>query len=46
MGASVGAGRERMGILEGLLGPGLLSGGSGQGWEGDVALRLTVGVIC
>ena len=34
MGASAGVGRECMGILEGLLGPGPLSGGSGQGcWK-------------
>jgi hypothetical protein len=34
VGASAGAGRECMNILEGLLDPGLLSGGSGQGcWK-------------
>ena len=42
MGASAGVGGERMGILEGFLGPGLLSGGSGRK---GMLLRLTVNVI-
>ena len=46
MGASAGVGGERMGILDGLLGPGLLSSGSGQGCGKGMLLRLTVDVIC